>query len=64
MFVQAGLNRNDSRSEESEEELSEGDIMQVILIDLQWCHLSYIIAGSEKSEKKFLVQIIYIYFGI
>lgn len=29
MFVQAGVRRNDSRSEESEEELSEGDLMQV-----------------------------------
>lgn len=29
MFVQAAVRRNDSRSDESEEELSEGDLMQV-----------------------------------
>lgn len=29
MFVQAGVRRTDSRSEESEEELSEGDLVQV-----------------------------------
>lgn len=43
MFVQDGVRRNDSRSEESEEELSEGDLMQVILIELQWRRFSYVI---------------------
>lgn len=43
MFVQDGVRRTDSRSDESEEELSEGDLMQVIIKDLQWHHLSYVI---------------------
>lgn len=41
MFVQADMRRG-SRSEDSEEELSEGDLMQVIFLYLQWRHASYV----------------------
>lgn len=46
MFVQDGVRRNDSRSEESEEELSEGDLVQVMLNR----HFSYVIKFEWKKK--------------
>lgn len=51
MFVQAGVRRNDSRSEESEEELSEGDVMQVLLtVTYNGAVSSYVINSIDKAK--------------